>query len=342
MIGVCIVTYNQEQYIAHAIESVLMQEPCGHEVVAYVGNDCSTDRTGEICDEMAKRVNELGNERMSELGIASNRESLNANSLTPSFFIKVIHNKKNLGLVGNTMNLLDIMRKDGCEYIAMLDGDDYWSDPKKLQKQMAYFDAHPEYGLVHTCIDLLYPDKLVADKRTSMPEGDVSNCISNYSIGNCSVVFKAELLNLIDFEEFQHQGFMSCDYIMYVIFSCHTQFGFLSDHTAVWRRGIESVSGTADMEKQMRYEQNGVAMWRYAAKLYPDRWTANEQDIDNYLHFRYFTIAFRFGNRQRALAEAKLMSPEDKHKHRFKIMVAHSAILSAMWRMSKRMKELIN
>ena len=309
MIGVCIVTYNQEKYIAQAIESVLSQADCGHEVVIYIGEDNSTDKTGAICDEIAKRVNELGNERMR---------------------VKVIHNEKNLGLVGNTMNLLDIMRKDGCEYIAMLDGDDYWCDDHKLQKQMTYFDAHPEYGLVHTCIDLLYPNKLVRDKRVSMPEGDVSQMIFSYPIGNCSVVFKTELMSLIDFEEFQHQGFMSCDFIMYVIFSCYTQFGYLPDHTAVWRRGHDSVSNTNDMEKQIRYVQNDVAMWRYAAKLFPERWHANEQEVNDYLHYRSFVIAFKYGNRLRALQEAKLMGSEYRRKNRKKIIAAHSSLLTAL------------
>lgn len=311
MIGVCIVTYNQEQYIAQAIESVLSQADCGHEVVAYVGEDNSTDRTGEICDEIANRVSELGNERVS---------------------VKVIHNKKNLGLVGNTMNLLDIMRKDGCEYIAMLDGDDYWCDDHKLQKQMAYMEAHPEYGLVHTCIDLLYPHKLVRDKRTSMPEGDVFQLIGNYPIGNCSVVFKTELLEMIDFEEFQKQGLQSCDYVMYGIFASKAKFGFMPEHTAVWRRGIESVSGTADMEKQIRYIQNELAHWSYLAKLFPKRWTYSDAEGERYLHMSSFNIAFRFGNRKRALDEVKLMSKEDIKRYRLKILVAHSALLSFLWR----------
>lgn len=310
MIGVCIVTYNQEKYIAQAIESVLMQVDCGHKVVAYVGDDNSMDRTGEMCDEIANRVRELGNERVS---------------------VKVIHNKKNLGLVGNTMNLLEIMRKDGCKYIAMLDGDDYWSDERKLQKQMAYMNAHPEYGLVHTCIDLLYPNRLILDKRTSMKEGDVSDIVFEYPIGNCSVVFKTELLDLIDFEEFQQQGFMSCDYIMYIIFSCYTQFGFQADHTAVWRRGHDSVSNTNDMEKQIQYVQNDIAMWRYAVRLFPERWHASEQEVEDYKHERAFAIAFRFGNRERALQEAKLMSDGDRKKNRLKIIAAHSWILTKLW-----------
>ena len=309
MIGVCIVTYNQEQYIAQAIDSVLMQADCGHQVVAYIGNDCSTDRTGEICHQYV--------------------------SLYPDKVV-VIDNEKNLGLVGNTMNLLDIMRKDGCKYIAMLDGDDYWCDNHKLQKQMNYMHAHPEYGLIHTCIDLLYPHKYIADKRESVQEGDVSQVIFDFPIGNCSVVFKTELLNLIDFEEFQQQGFMSVDFIMYVIFSCHTQFGFLNDHTAVWRRGHDSVSNTNDMEKQIRYVQNDIAMWKYAARLFPDRWTANAQDLEYYLHYRAFAIAFKYGDRKRALSEVKLMGEEYKRKNKWKIIAAHSAILSMLWRQYKK------
>lgn len=309
MIGVCIVTYNQEQYIAQAIDSVLMQADCGHRVVAYIGNDCSTDKTGEICHQYANKYPE---------------------------HVVVVDNEKNLGLVGNTMNLLDFMLKDGCNYIAMLDGDDYWCDDHKLQKQMNYMCAHPKYGLVHTCVDLLYPNRLINDGRLTAQEGDVSAIIFDYKIGNCSVVFKAELLNLIDFEEFQQQGFMSVDFIMYIIFSCHTQFGFLPDHTAVWRRGHDSVSNTNDMEQQIRYVHNSLAMWKYAAKLYPERWTANEKDLENYFHFRAFTIAFKYGDRKRALQEAGLMGNGYRSKHKLKVLLAHSALLSVLWRRYKR------
>lgn len=309
MIGVCIVTYNQEKYIAQAIESVLSQADCGCKVVAYVGNDCSKDRTGEICHQYAERY--------------------------PGKVV-VVDNEKNLGLVGNTMNLLDIMRKDGCKYVAMLDGDDYWCDDHKLLKQMTYMVAHPEYGLVHTCVDLHYPNKIVRDPRTSAKEGDVSDTIFNYQIGNCSVVFKTELLDLIDFDDFQHQGFMSCDFIMYVIFSNHTHFGFLPDHTAIWRRGHDSVSNANDIEKQIRYVYNDIAMWRYAAHLYPKKWHATDSEISDYLHYRSFTVAFMYGDRQRALQEAALMGNADKRKYKWKILAAHSALLVKLWNLIRK------
>lgn len=309
MIGVCIVTYNQEQYIAQAIESVLSQADCGHRVVVYIGNDCSTDRTGEICHQYV--------------------------SLYPDKVV-VIDNPQNLGLVGNTMKLLDIMRKDGCEYIAMLDGDDYWSDTRKLQKQIAYLDAHPEFGLVHTYVDSLYPDGLHVAEEIGRQEGDVFYRMENYRIGNCSVVFRIELLDMIDFENFQQQGLKSCDYVMYAIFASKWQFGFIPEHTAVWRRGIESVSGTADMEKQIRYVQNDLAHWRYLANLFPDRWSFAEEDGERYLHKCAFNIAFRFGNRERAMQEANLMSADDKKCYRKKIFCTHSAVLFWLFNITRK------
>lgn len=301
MIGVCIVTYNQEKYIAQAIESVLIQADCGHKVVAYIGEDCSKDRTGKVCDEIASQVN-------AGLWKVEGDKGL-----------KVIHNPQNLGLVGNTMNLLNIMRHDGCSYIAMLDGDDFWTDPKKLQKQMSYFEQHPELGLVHTCVDTQYPGKLVLDKRISVQEGDVSAIVFGYKIANCSVMFKSELLNRIDFDEFQQQGLMSCDFMMYVIFSCYTNFGFLPDHTAIWRRGHDSVSNTNDLEKQINYVNNDIAAWRYAAKLFPERWHATKQEVEDYAHYRAFCLAFHYRNSKRALLEVPYLNPEDKKKSRFKI-----------------------
>ena len=312
MIGVCIVTYNQEMYIAQAIESVLMQVDCGYKVVAYIGNDCSKDQTGEICHQYAEHY--------------------------PGRVV-VVDNEKNLGLVGNTMNLLDIMRKDGCEYIAMLDGDDYWSDDHKLQKQMAYMEAHPEYGLIHTYVDSLYPSGLRKDSRKLVKEGDVSDFIFGYHIANCSVIFRTVLLKLIDFEDFQHHGFMSCDFIMYVIFSNYTQFGFLPEHTAVWRRGHDSVSNANDMERQIRYVQNDIAMWRYAAQRFPKKYQAPDEEVDAYLHERTFTIAFKYGDMKRALSEAKNLREDDKRRNRKKIFVAHSRVLTWLWNITNQIKK---
>jgi len=305
MIGVCIVTYNEEKYIAQCIDSALAQI-CTESVRVYVANDCSTDGTADVCRGYGDRIVFVDRER-------------------------------NLGLVGNTMALLDQIRKDGCKYVAMLDGDDYWCDDHKLQKQIDYMHQHPEYGLVHTCVDLLYPNEIRSDKRTSDVEGDVWNILEKYEIGNCIVLFRAELLDLINFNEFQSQGLLSCDYPMYCIFASKTQFGFLPDHTAMWRRGHESVSGSKNVEKQIAYLENDIAMWKYLSKLFPKRFKYNEKDGEDYVHYCSFNIAFRLGDRKRALQEIPFISKEYRKTIRCKLLVVHSSILTWCWRKIKNM-----
>ena len=121
MIAVCIATYNQEAYIAQAVESVLMQV-CDEPLRIYIGDDASTDGTSAICERLAATDNR----------------------------IRYYRRTQNMGLVNNTLELYRQIMADGCEYIAMLDGDDYWTDPNKLQLQMDYLRSHPEVGFIHT------------------------------------------------------------------------------------------------------------------------------------------------------------------------------------------------
>lgn len=307
VIGVCMVTYNQEDYIGQAIESVLRQQ-CTWPIVLYIGQDCSTDHTGEICEKYAAEYPDN---------------------------VVLVNRERNQGLVGNTMSLLSQMKTDGCEYIAMLDGDDYWIDDEKLQKQMDFFASHPECGLVHTCVDVLKPDGLCPDHRTKETYGNVFDCIESYTIGNCSVVFKSELLDLINFKEFVEQGFRSCDYVMYAIFASKVPFAFLTIHTAVWRRTHESVSNQQDVQRQIEYVYNDLAMWKYLAQLFPERWSYSEKAADAYLHSRGFNIAFRMGDRKRCKSEYLMLPKSNRKGLRLKYWVAHSEVLTNLWRKKK-------
>ena len=99
MIAVCIATYNHESFIAQCIESVLLQL-CDEPMRIYIGDDASTDDTQSICEQYAAT-----DER-----------------------IVYVRRDKNMGLTNNTIDLYYRIMADNCEYIAMLDGDDYWTD----------------------------------------------------------------------------------------------------------------------------------------------------------------------------------------------------------------------
>lgn len=106
LVSVRMPTYNQEEYIRQAIESVMMQKT-DFEFEVLIGDDCSTDRTREICFECQKKYPDK---------------------------IRVLWSDENLFKYhGNQLRILARCRG---EYIAICEGDDYWSDPLKLQKQV--------------------------------------------------------------------------------------------------------------------------------------------------------------------------------------------------------------
>ncbi len=128
IVSVFILTYNQEEFIAQTIESILMQET-NFPFQLVIGEDCSTDATRVICEKYA-----------SEYG--------DRIKLMPSL-------KKNIGLIANYVRTISAC--DG-DYIAICDGDDYWIDEYKLQKQVDFLEKNPDYSIVYTAVKRLYPD----------------------------------------------------------------------------------------------------------------------------------------------------------------------------------------
>lgn len=130
-LSVFVVTYNQERYIRQALDSILMQQvDFDYEVI--IGEDCSTDGTPAILDEYAQQV-ESGKWKVEGF--------------------HVYHHNPNKGLIANWEFVLNHCHG---QYIAMLEGDDYWTDPHKLQKQVDFLDAHPATVLTFTSANVRY------------------------------------------------------------------------------------------------------------------------------------------------------------------------------------------
>ena len=114
-VSVLIKAYNHEPFIARAVESALWQRTdFAYEIV--VGEDCSTDRTREVLRGLRDQYPER---------------------------LRVLLRERNLG---NIRNFIDTLSACSGDYVALLDGDDYWTSPRKLQQQVAYLDAHPTFS----------------------------------------------------------------------------------------------------------------------------------------------------------------------------------------------------
>lgn len=136
-VSVALVTYNHERFISQAIESVLMQETAfDYELV--IGEDWSTDRTREIVVDFQKRFPER---------------------------IRLLPRDRN---VGAHENFAQTLAACTAEYIALLDGDDYWTTPHKLQKQVEFLDSHAECSLCFHPVTWFYES--AEDIATASPK----------------------------------------------------------------------------------------------------------------------------------------------------------------------------
>lgn len=127
-LSVMVVTYNQEQYITKCLDSILQQE-VNFDYEVIIGDDCSTDTTGVIVDTYAAK--------------------------NPC--IRVQHHPQNLGHVKNWEYCINMCHG---EYIAILEGDDYWIDVHKLQRQVDYLDSHPQAVLTITNIKIVWEENV--------------------------------------------------------------------------------------------------------------------------------------------------------------------------------------
>lgn len=128
-ISVAMIAYNQEKFVRQAVESVLNQKTkIPFEIV--IGEDCSTDKTRQICIEYQNKYPNM---------------------------IKLLLHEKNVGAKENTRRVFD-----NCsgEYMAFLECDDYWIDDTKLQKQIDFLETHNNYvAVVHNSYLLDYQTK---------------------------------------------------------------------------------------------------------------------------------------------------------------------------------------
>lgn len=134
-VSVVLLTYNQEPYIQQSLDSILCQKFSGTwEII--IGDDCSTDATFQLIQSVKSPQSNL---------------------------ITSYSNDLNLGLARNFEK--GILKAKG-KYIAYLEGDDYWTDQLKLQKQFNLLEENPEFILTfHNFITIDESDRLVSDKK---------------------------------------------------------------------------------------------------------------------------------------------------------------------------------
>lgn len=212
-VSVCMITYNHENYIREAVEGVLMQQ-CNFEVELILSNDCSIDKTDEVVQI-----------------IIQNHPN--------SSWIQYTNHSQNKGMMPN---FIWAMQQCKGKYIALCEGDDYWTDPLKLQKQVDFLEANLNYVLCFHQIDILKTNReIVNDFITKVPDNyetiETLATLGNY-IHTPSVVFR----NIITEFPFEFEQSPIGDYFLYMMLAEQGKLKYLEEKMAVYRYDVGVLS----------------------------------------------------------------------------------------------------
>ncbi len=214
-VSVCVPTFNHEPYIAQMLEGALQQKTTfSFEIV--IGDDASTDNAPAIIRHYAKKYPERIRAYLhpTNLGPTSPREFAGRN------------------------NVLFLLKACRGEYVALCEGDDYWTDPHKLQKQVEYLEAHPDYAICHHNVRVTYEDgspehlfNSPSQKTTSTVEDLLRD---HWFMATGSLLYRNYFLTH-DFADW-HAHAAAGDWALVIQLAARGSIGYLPDVMGVYRK----------------------------------------------------------------------------------------------------------
>ena len=211
LLSVCIRSYNQERFIADAIDSVLKQETT-FDFEIIISDDCSSDRTISIVEDYVKRYPEKVR------------------------FIKGTTN------VGGPNNLKRVIQASSAKYITCLDGDDYYLSTNKLQKQVDFLESHAEYSACfHNTMDVNENgEKLgIFNPLDFHQVHDAAEfIIEKWFVPIHSAVLRRELIEFPDW----YDTVMNDDYVIHLSVVKHAPYYYMPDVMVAYRHHSNEIS----------------------------------------------------------------------------------------------------
>ena len=253
MVRVWCPTFNHASYIIDALNGFSIQKtdfPCLYTIF----DDASTDGEQEI---IRNYLHEHFN--IQDPSTAMNEETddyiltVAQHKTNPNCFFAVFLLKYNHYSIRKSQNGYIEGRFDNSKYFCICEGDDYWTDPLKLQKQVDYMEAHPECGLVYT------QAKQYIQETGEFIDGwaaqtDFEDLLLNANkIMTLTICLRCEVCSNYSDEIGSHPNWRLGDLPLWLFISKHSKIHFFDDNTGVYRILKHSASHTQDLEKMLSF-----------------------------------------------------------------------------------------
>ncbi|MFZ4672008.1 MAG: glycosyltransferase family 2 protein [Flavobacterium sp.] len=238
-VSICCQAYNHEHYIRQCLDGFMLQK-CDFIFEVLIHDDASKDKTASIIKEYETKYPGI---------------------------VKPIYQSENQFSKGVKPTFaFNIPRVKG-QYIAMCEGDDYWIDPLKLQKQVDFLEQNKEYSLCFHDANFLYTNKSIKkfsqkysflQSRSDYTRKDLFKY--KWFIPTASVVFRNQSMDLSYF-----RNIYSGDSTLYLLLSKIGKFKYLSDCMSVYRITNQ---GVGTIVNKPEYRLNDLRKWLLLVEPY--------------------------------------------------------------------------
>ncbi len=289
LLTVCLITYNQVKYVRQAIDTILDQK-VNFSWELVIADDYSTDGTREIIQEYKERHPQR---------------------------INLILQEKNVGPEENWLKLLSYPKS---KYLIYTEGDDYFTDSAKLQKQVDYLETHKTVALCFHPTKVIYEDKSrpdeifpSAEQRHNKNILDLKDLLRANFMETNSVMYRWRFSNG-DIKEVFPKNLMPGDWFLHILHAEQGKIGLIDEVMSVYRRhagGIWWLSYNNLSEFWAKYGLSHIAFQNELLSIYGDN-KACRQIISNNLNEVFKTLIDQDIANNSELAKAAFLKYPDR------------------------------
>lgn len=225
MVTIRCITYNHEPYIRQCLDGFVMQKT-NFRFEAIVHDDASTDGTATVIREYAEKYPDI---------------------IKPIYETENQYSKHD----GSLQRIMSAHMRG--KYIAVCEGDDYWIDPLKLQKQVDFLEANPEYGLVYTNVDFYFQEQnkfernYITSGKLLRSYDFISHLVNSGYIAPCTWLYRKEYMQTYT------QGYVDGTFPLALDIWANSKIYFLDEVTTVYRVIGESASHSRYLKKRFAF-----------------------------------------------------------------------------------------
>ena len=282
LVSVCCLVYNHEPYLRDCLDGFVMQQT-NFPIEVLIHDDASTDHSADIIREYTAKY---------------------------PYLFKPIYQTENQYSKGVDIPTNYLYSRARGKYIAICEGDDYWTDPHKLQIQVDFLETHPEYSMCFHGADIKFESNLYTQaecKNVQDRDYTAGELLDHWVIPTASIVMRREC---ILFPLKKPSAIITGD--MFTVFSCLSigKIKGFSNPMSVYRVNQGSITYNSEYKKRNIFKR--PENWECFKENFP---FAPKHQVNKYLAFHYWqrasyqpTLRLSLQDRKKAIAASPLVS----------------------------------